>query len=450
MKKSLFIILSVVTLAFPAIGQENSNTSPQSSGNIAYIPTRQDVVKDLLSLAEVGTNDVVYDLGSGDGRVVIAAVRDFHAKRAVGVEIDAELVEESRANAVAAGVQDRVEFIHGDLFKTDFSAASVVVLYLGHAANLDLRARIFRTLKPGSRVVSNQFGMGEWKRDKRLDMRKPFPVMLEARWQNVFRTNFYVPDFDDSLNPNNDQRELSLWVVPAPVAGVWRGKMRTESGEGELKLILHQDLSGLSGSFELQGPTKLAGEARAFLWGNDLICPLLPAPPADMFRDMMYLDGCVSGNSLRGSLKLNSGKKQVEWLAQRDKVDFTGIWEWPGVSGVPVQLKIERNDGKLVAMYTDVSRDDAQHIPVSDIYDFGGEFYFTLLLGLEGESLNQGHRRQSPQDGWIVGKAMMDDNTLKGTLGFYPYPEKTEPPSKPSPLRNWHPLRVENSAMLGK
>jgi SAM-dependent methyltransferase len=457
MKKLLFIILSVVTLAFSVIGQERANTSPQPSGSITYVPTRHDLVKDLLWLAEVGPNDVVYDLGSGDGRVVIAAVRDFHAKRAVGVEIDAELVEKSRVNAVAAGVQDRVEFIHGDLFKTDFNAASVVVLYLGRDANLDLRARIVRTLKPGSHVVSHQFGMGEWKRDKRLDVRKPFPVMLEATWYNVFRTNSSVPDFDDGANLNGDYRELSAWVIPAPVAGVWRGKVRTEYGEGELKLILHQRLSGLSGSYELKGPTNLAGEANAYLWGNHLSCSFLPSPQANRHRDEeMYLDGCVSGDNLSGTLWLDSGEKtvQAEWLAQRDKADFTGIWEWPGTSNTPVQLKIERRNGQLVAMYTDVNRDDTQPIPVPDIYDFGGGFYFTLLLGLKGESLKSrprsfhppfGGNTQSPLDGWVVGEAMMDGSALKGTLNFYTYPRTTEPPPK-LPARDWQPMRVDNEA----
>src|ERR1035437_5449220 len=103
MKATINITVMAVSLVLSAIGQENSKTSPQRSRNIPYVPTRHDTVKDLLWLADVGTHDVVYDLGSGDGRVVIAAVRDFHACRAVGVEIDAKLVQESRSNAVAAG-----------------------------------------------------------------------------------------------------------------------------------------------------------------------------------------------------------------------------------------------------------------------------------------------------------------------------------------------------------
>jgi precorrin-6B methylase 2 len=150
-----------------------TNTALQRN-TIPYVPTRHDTVRDLLWLADVGTNDVVYDLGSGDGRIVIAAVRDFGARRAVGIEINPQLIQESRENAAQAGVSNRVQFINGDLFTNDLSQASVVVLYLGHGANLDLRAQLVRNLKPGTRVVSHQFDMGEWTADKLLDVRTVF------------------------------------------------------------------------------------------------------------------------------------------------------------------------------------------------------------------------------------------------------------------------------------
>ena len=112
-------------------------------------------------MANVGKDDVLYDLGSGDGRIVIAAVRDFGARRAVGVENDPQRIRESRENATKVNVTDRVEFIQGDLFNAKFAQASVVTLFLGHGPNLRLRPKMFRTLKPGTRIVSHQFGMGE-------------------------------------------------------------------------------------------------------------------------------------------------------------------------------------------------------------------------------------------------------------------------------------------------
>lgn len=435
-----------------------TNTLPPKS-TIPYLATRQDTVHDLLWMAGTGTNDVVYDLGSGDGRVVITAVRDFHVRRAVGIELDPALLQASRSNAMAAGVADRVEFIHGDLFTNDFSRASVLVLYLGHGANLDLRAQILRTLKPGARVVSHQFGMGEWVKDKTLDVRTPVLGMYGERF-NEFRSNADVPDFDDGRSRASHD-ELSVWVVPAPVAGVWRGKVHTDRVEGELKITLHQRLSGVSGSHEFRGPTNVAGSVTADLWGDHLRCWLTPGQ--DWLRNQMWVDACVKGDNLTGGLRmfLGTNSVEVEWMAHRDPVDFTGTWEWLGVSNAPVQLKIERRDGRLGAIYTDKNRektqwrDDTQPIPVFDIYDFGGGFYFTLLLGLEGDRYSRGSRRLGPQDGWLVGEAVMEDGTLNGTLAFYPYASTRSQPieaGQPQPAnrkitpqegrRDWQPKRV--------
>jgi SAM-dependent methyltransferase len=128
---------------------------------VAYVQTPPAVVDEMLRLAVVGPSDVVYDLGSGDGRVVIAAARDFGA-RGVGVEIDPKLVAESTESARRAGVADRVTFRTGDLFQTDLAAATVVTLYLSPELNLRLRPKLLRELRPGARIVSHDFDMGDW------------------------------------------------------------------------------------------------------------------------------------------------------------------------------------------------------------------------------------------------------------------------------------------------
>jgi len=134
---------------------------------IRYVPTPPEVVHAMLKLAGVSKDDVVYDLGCGDGRIVIAAVRDSGAKRGVGVDLDPERLRESRANARRAGVESRVEFRQGDVLKIkDLSSASVVTLYLAEPVNLRLRPILQKTLKPGSRVVSHRFTMGDWKPDR--------------------------------------------------------------------------------------------------------------------------------------------------------------------------------------------------------------------------------------------------------------------------------------------
>jgi uncharacterized protein (TIGR03000 family) len=138
---------------------------------IRWVPTPPEVVKAMLELAKVGKDDVVYDLGCGDGRIVIAAVKDFKAKKAVGFDIDPDKIAESRIRAKEAGVEDKVEFRQGDVLKIkDFSAASVVTLYMSDALDEAVRPDLQKTLKPGSRIVSHRFLMGDWKPDKTITL----------------------------------------------------------------------------------------------------------------------------------------------------------------------------------------------------------------------------------------------------------------------------------------
>jgi ribosomal protein L11 methylase PrmA len=127
-----------------------------------YLPTPGEVVKAMLRMAHVGPGDVVYDLGSGDGRIVIAAVKDFGAARGVGVELDAIHVQEAKENARRAGVSDRVEFRQQDVSDADVRPATVVTLYMGLAMNLKLRPKLRSELRAGSRIVSHAFDMGDW------------------------------------------------------------------------------------------------------------------------------------------------------------------------------------------------------------------------------------------------------------------------------------------------
>lgn len=147
--------------------------TPQRLAQVPYVSTPEDVVMEMLQLAEVGREDVVYDLGSGDGRVVITAAQKFGA-RGVGVEINPELVEESRKNAEVAGVGDRTQFIRQDLFKTDLSNATVVTLYLLPSINRMLRPKLLKELKPGTRIVSHNYNLGrEWKPDRVVRLKRP-------------------------------------------------------------------------------------------------------------------------------------------------------------------------------------------------------------------------------------------------------------------------------------
>jgi protein-L-isoaspartate O-methyltransferase len=147
------------------VGAQSKKTA---APDVVYVPTPQSVVEAMLDLAAVKPNDVVYDLGSGDGRIVITAARKYGA-HGVGIEIDPALVEKARENAAAAGVSDRVRFLTEDLFKADITEASVVTLYLLQSINERLRPKLVRELKPGTRVVSHVFNMGpEWPPQKEI------------------------------------------------------------------------------------------------------------------------------------------------------------------------------------------------------------------------------------------------------------------------------------------
>jgi SAM-dependent methyltransferase len=143
-----------------------AQSAPQAKPDVIYVPTPQAVVDAMLEIAGVNSSDVVYDLGSGDGRIVIAAARK-HGARGVGIEIDPALVKRATDNAAAAGVSDRVRFVTQDVFTSDISEATVVTLYLLQSLNERLRPKLVRELKPGTRVVSHVFNMGpEWPPEK--------------------------------------------------------------------------------------------------------------------------------------------------------------------------------------------------------------------------------------------------------------------------------------------
>jgi precorrin-6B methylase 2 len=137
----------------------------ESKKIVPFVPTPQEVVDRMIQLAGVKKGDTVYDLGSGDGRIVIAAAK-AGASKAVGFEIDPGLVKESRENIKKAGVSDRAEIRHADIMTVDLSAASVITMYLLPEVNLKLKPRILSQMKPGSRVVSHAFDMGDWKPEK--------------------------------------------------------------------------------------------------------------------------------------------------------------------------------------------------------------------------------------------------------------------------------------------
>lgn len=172
MKRKIFVLaIALVAVGVIQTTPAAQTQAPLRSPDVIYVPTPQSVVDAMLKLAKVGKNDVVYDLGCGDGRIVITAAKQFGA-RGVGIDIDPKRIAESNANAVTAGVTDRVTFKHTDIFadSTNLSEATVVTLYLLPSLNVKLLPKLLRELRPGTRIVSNSFDMGDWKAEQELEV----------------------------------------------------------------------------------------------------------------------------------------------------------------------------------------------------------------------------------------------------------------------------------------
>lgn len=160
MRKRLVVLLAILALATPLAAQTTAQR-PTREPDVIYVPTPQEVVDAMLKLAKVTSSDVVYDLGSGDGRIPITAAQKYGA-RAVGFDINPVRIAEANANLKTAGVGDKVRFVEADLFQQDLSEATVITLYLLPSLNLKLRPTLWK-LKPGTRIVSHSFDMGDWK-----------------------------------------------------------------------------------------------------------------------------------------------------------------------------------------------------------------------------------------------------------------------------------------------
>ena len=191
----------------------------QMGKDVMWLPTSDDLVLKMLDAAKVGPNDDLVDLGAGDGKIPIAAARQFGA-RAWGIEYNKDLAALAQRNAQRAGVAERVRIVHGDIFKEDFSKATVVTMYLLEELNAQLRPTIL-AMKPGTRVLSNTFSMGDWEPDQ---------VIRVSNGTGYF------------------------WTVPANVAGLWTLSGLDENGNATLKL--EQSFQRLGGSLTLQGKTQ--------------------------------------------------------------------------------------------------------------------------------------------------------------------------------------------------
>jgi SAM-dependent methyltransferase len=169
---SLLALSFCVSVAGSTVAQQPALKPLEREPEVPYVPTHELIVAEMLKVAKVGKNDVLYDLGSGDGRIPITAAKRF-GTRGVGIDIDPARITEARENAKKAGVTDKVKFMQQDLFETDIKEATVVTLYLLPEVNMRLRPKLLADLKPGTRVVSHNYDMGDWKPLQTITLKVP-------------------------------------------------------------------------------------------------------------------------------------------------------------------------------------------------------------------------------------------------------------------------------------
>jgi predicted RNA methylase len=282
------IALGLATAGCLHYGQTDSPSKMAESKeklkiDVPFEPSSTEIVGEMLNMAAVKGDDLVYDLGCGDGRIVITAAKKTGA-RGVGVDLDPQRIRESVENARRAGVADRVKFFQQDLFQTDIRKATVVMLYLWPEVNLRLRPKLLRELKPGTRVVSHSHNMGTWQAD-----------------QSITAANGH---------------KIYLWMIPANVSGTWEWEKRGPKGRDRWRLRLQQNFQQVSGLMQA-GADEMSLKELA-LKGAWLRFSV--ASEIEGQNHEVYFEGRVKDHVLEGTMEETSAKESSRhtWRAKRD------------------------------------------------------------------------------------------------------------------------------------
>ena len=282
---SAVLIRGVLALAVSSAGAALAATS-----SVPYVPTPQVVVDRMLEIGKVGPQDYVIDLGSGDGRIVVTAAKKYGA-RGFGVDLNPTRIREANDNAVNAGVTDKVQFFQRDLFETDLTRATVITMYLLPRVNLLLRPKLL-DLRPGTRIVSHDFSMDDWKPEHHEQV-----------------------DAKDKYGGSGGQSDIYLWIVPAKVVGAWQSELLVRGKPVPYAITLEQTFQMVSGTAQVAGQSvklenaKLYGDALTF----EFTANVQGTPIKHRFS------GVVSGATIGGSADLAGPKLQsrTEWNAVR-------------------------------------------------------------------------------------------------------------------------------------
>ena len=272
MVRSFLAFAATLALAFPAAAQPKPYEPQvgQAGKDVIWVPTPDEVVDRMLTMAQVKPNDIVYDLGAGNGKIAIAAAKKFGAT-ATGIEYNPDMAKHAQGNVVAAGVQNKARILQGDIFATNFSEATVVTMYLLPGLNMKLRPTLL-AMRPGTRVVSHSFTMEDWEADEISSM---------------------------------DGRRAYFWVVPANVHGSWA----LESGSEKNELSFEQRFQKIEGNIHL-GLTQ-GGLRSPRLSGFNISFALV-----DNNGVLRNYSGRVTGNRMEGSWRGDNGA-EARWTATK-------------------------------------------------------------------------------------------------------------------------------------
>ncbi len=274
-KGAVVALAAAALIALPAAHAQQKDYQPQvgqQGKDVVWVPTPEEVVERMLNMAQTRPEDYVIDLGAGDGKIAIAAAKKFGA-RSLGIEYNPDMVRHAQRNAEAAGVLGRAQILHGDIFVTDFTQATVLTMYLLPSLNMKLRPQIL-ALKPGTRVVTHAFNMEDWEPDEVSDV---------------------------------DGRRAHLWIVPANVAGRWAMELYSDGNSGKVELSLDQRFQKIEGRVQLGSvqaglrAPRLSGFNISFAYVDN----------NGMRRDFT---GRAIGNGMEGSFRTDGGQ-EGRWTA---------------------------------------------------------------------------------------------------------------------------------------
>jgi SAM-dependent methyltransferase len=268
------LALSLAIAAMPATAQQRAEgefqpSVGQAGKDVIWVPTPPELIEKLFQMAALTASDFVIDLGSGDGRIAIMAAKKYGA-RAMGIEYNPDMVALSNRAAQREGVADKVKFVKADIFESDFSQATIITMYLLPDLNLKLRPKILE-MKPGTRVASHQFTMGEWQPDE---------------------------------SANIDNRQALFWIVPAKVGGAWNVRL---NGGAASELNLKQSFQMIEGTLKVGANTLALLDAK--LRGDQISFKVTQGGTSREYT------GRVSGNGIEGSAR--SGSAEARWQATR-------------------------------------------------------------------------------------------------------------------------------------